>query len=105
MTQQYYMTSSPADFLCLSNETIVTKSIFRVNMYVILFLLNLQWLMTNTVSQNHNGRWSNESPSLEFAGTENDLNHILSTFVDSEDEINNFSTSNYVAMADIQSIF
>ena len=30
---------------------------------------------------------------------------ILSAFVDSEDEINNFSTSNYVAMADIQSIF
>ena len=47
----------------------------------------------------------NESPSMEFAGTENDLNHILSTFVDSEDEINNFSTSNYVAMADIQPIF
>ena len=41
MTQQYYMTSSSADFLCLSTETIVTKSIFRVNMYVILFLLNL----------------------------------------------------------------
>ena len=56
MTQQYSMTSSSADFLCLSTETIVTKSIFRVNMYVILFLLNLQWLMTNTVSQNHNGR-------------------------------------------------
>ena len=47
----------------------------------------------------------NESPSMEFAGTENDLNHILSTFVDSEDEINNFSTSNYVAMAGIQLIF
>ena len=56
VTQQYYLTSSSADFLCLSTETIVTKSIFRVNMYVILFLLNLQWLMTNTVSQNHNGR-------------------------------------------------
>ena len=35
----------------------------------------------------------------------NNLNHILSTFVDSEDNINNLSTSNYVAMADIQSIF
>ena len=46
-----------------------------------------------------------ESPSMEFADTENDLHHILSTFVDSENEINNFSTSNYVAMADIQSIF
>ena len=30
----------------------------------------------------------NKSPSMEFAGTENDLNHIWSTFVDSEDEIN-----------------
>ena len=47
----------------------------------------------------------NESPSVKFAGTENDLNHILSTFVDSEDDINNLSTSNYIAMADIQSIF
>ena len=47
----------------------------------------------------------NESPSMEFAGSENDRNHILSAFVDSEDEINNFSTSNYVAMADIQSIW
>ena len=43
--------------------------------------------------------------SMGFAGTEKDLNHILATFVDSEDEINNVSTSNYVSMADIQSIF
>ena len=35
----------------------------------------------------------------------NTLNHILSNFVDSEDEISNFSTSNYVSMADIQSSF
>ena len=46
----------------------------------------------------------NESASMELAGTENDRNHILS-FVDSQDEINNFSTSNFVAMADIQSLF
>ena len=38
----------------------------------------------------------NESLSMRFSGTENDLNHILSTFEDSEDEIENFSTSNYV---------
>ena len=38
-------------------------------------------------------------------GTENDLAHILSTFVNSEDEINNFSAFNYVSMADIQSNF
>ena len=47
----------------------------------------------------------NESLSMRFSGTENDLNHILSTFEDSEDEIENFSTSNYVATTDIQSIF
>ena len=41
---------------------------------------------------------------LGYADTEKDLNHILSTFVDFEDETNNFSTSNYVSMADIQSI-
>ena len=29
----------------------------------------------------------NESLSMRFSGTENDLNHILSTFEDSEDEI------------------
>ena len=38
----------------------------------------------------------NESLFMRFSGTENDLNHILSTFEDSEDEIENFSTSNYV---------
>ena len=43
--------------------------------------------------------------SMGFTGTEKDLNHILSTFVDFEDEINNLSTSNYVYMADMQSIF
>ena len=46
-----------------------------------------------------------ESLSIRFSGTENDLNHILSTFEDSVNEIKNFSTSNYVAMTDIQSIF
>ena len=35
-----------------------------------------------------------ESLSMGFAGAEKYLNHILSTFVDSEDEINNFSTPN-----------
>ena len=31
-----------------------------------------------------------------FAGTENDLNHVLSTFVDSEHEITSFCHSRYV---------
>ena len=43
--------------------------------------------------------------SMEFTGTEKDLNHILSTFVDSEDELLNFCNSHYVAMSDVQSIF
>ena len=40
-----------------------------------------------------------------LAGTENDLNHVLSTFVDSEHEITNFCYSQYVDMSEIHSIF
>ena len=40
-----------------------------------------------------------------FASTENDLNHVLSTFVDSEHEISNFSHSRYVDLSEVQSIF
>ena len=40
-----------------------------------------------------------------FAGTENDLNHVLSTFVDSEHEISNFCNSRYVDLSEVQSIF
>ena len=43
--------------------------------------------------------------SDNMAGTENDLNHVLSTFVDSEHEISNFCHSRYVDMSEIQSIF
>ena len=40
-----------------------------------------------------------------LAGSENDLNHVLSTFVDSEHEIKKFSHSQYVDISEIQSIF
>ena len=40
-----------------------------------------------------------------MAGTENDLNNVLSTFVDSEHEIPNFCHSRYIDMSEIQSIF
>ena len=40
-----------------------------------------------------------------FAGTENDLNHVLSIFVDSEHEISNFCHSRYVDLSEVQSIF
>ena len=40
-----------------------------------------------------------------LAGSENDLNHVLSTFVDSEHEITNFCHSHYVDISEIQSIF
>ena len=33
---------------------------------------------------------ANEDPFKNMIGTENDLNHIMSNFVDSEDEIMNF---------------
>ena len=40
-----------------------------------------------------------------MAGTENYLNHVLSTSVDSEHEIPNFCHSRYIDMSEIQSIF
>ena len=40
-----------------------------------------------------------------LAGLENDLNHVLSAFVDSEHEITNFCHSHYVDMSEIQSLF
>ena len=43
--------------------------------------------------------------SDNMAGTENDLNHVLSTFVDSEHGIPNFCHLRYIDMAEIQSIF
>ena len=42
---------------------------------------------------------------MRIVGTENELNYILSIYGDSEDEIENLSTSNYLAMAEIPSIF
>ena len=38
-------------------------------------------------------------------GTENDLNHVLSNFVDSEHEIPNFCHSRYVDTSEVQSLF
>ena len=37
-------------------------------------------------------------------GAENDLNHILSTFVESEHEIEHFCDSRYIELSDITSI-
>ena len=39
---------------------------------------------------------ANEDPFKNMIGTENDLNHIMSNFVDSEDEIMNFCESRYI---------
>ena len=36
-----------------------------------------------------------------LAGTESDLNHILSTFVESEHEIENFRDYRYIELSDI----
>ena len=40
-----------------------------------------------------------------MTGTENDLNHVLSTFVDSKHEIPNFCHSRYVDTSEVQSLF
>ena len=41
----------------------------------------------------------------KLAGTENDLGHVLSTYVDSEHEITNFCRSQYVDISEIHAIF
>ena len=51
------------------------------------------------------GPIANEDPFKNMIGTENDLNHIMSNFVDSEDEIMNFCESRYIDMCDIESAF
>ena len=43
--------------------------------------------------------------SEKMAATENDLNHVLSTFVDSEHEIKFLCNSRYVDMSELQSLF
>ena len=40
-----------------------------------------------------------------MTGTENDLNYVLSTFVDSEHEIPNFCHSRYIDTSEVQSLF
>ena len=42
---------------------------------------------------------------FNFAGNENDVNHVLSMFVDSEHEVVNFHNSRYIGMSDIKSVF
>ena len=50
--------------------------------------------------------WTKYGPFYtNLAGSENYLNHMLSTFVDSEHEITNFCHSQYVDISEIQSIF
>ena len=46
---------------------------------------------------------ANEDPFKNMIGTENDLNHIMSNFVDSANEIMNFWESQYIDMCDIES--
>ena len=43
--------------------------------------------------------------SNNMAGTENYLNHVLSTLIDYEHEIPNFCNSRYVDMSELQSLF
>ena len=51
-------------------------------------------------------RWRKKRANYDnFAGTETDLNYVLSTFVDSEHEISNFCHSRYVDLSEVQSIF
>ena len=54
----------------------------------------------------HDRRWTGSRAIFgNMAGPENDLNHVLSTFVDSEHEIPNFCNSRYVDISELHSLF
>ena len=48
---------------------------------------------------------ANEDPFKNMIVTENDLSHIMSNFVDSEDKVMNFCEPRYIDMCDIESTF
>ena len=62
--------------------------------------LHFSWFCTMIDGEQEEGQFFDN-----MAGTENDLNHVLSTFVDSEHEIPNFCNSRYVDMSELQSLF
>ena len=62
--------------------------------------LHFSWFCTMIDVEQEEGQFF-----YNMAGTENDLNHVLSTFVDSEHEIPNFCNSRYVDMSELQSLF
>ena len=58
---------------------------------------------THTHTHTHAGNDNTRRPKL--ASGKNDLNHALSTFVDSEHDTPSFCDSRYIDMSEIQSIF
>ena len=62
--------------------------------------LHFSWFCTMIDVEQEEGEFIDN-----MAGTENDLNHVLSPFVDSEHEIPNFCNSRYVDMSELQSLF
>ena len=77
-------------YLCL------TRGVFLIGIVI----LHFSWFCTMIDVEQEAGQFFNN-----MAGTENDLHHVLSTFVDSEHEIQNLCHSRYVEMSELQSLF
>ena len=90
--------------------------LFRISLFVVthdnvysklhIYLVKLDSSLCLLGNLCYDRRWRKKRANYDnFAGTENDLNHVLSTFVDSEHEISNFCHSRYVDLSEVQSIF
>ena len=82
--------TSDSLYLCL------TRGVFWIGIVT----LHFSWFCTMIDVEQEEGQFF-----YNMAGTENDLNHVLSTFVDSEHEIPNFCNSRYLDMSELQSLF
>ena len=86
----FFIFGSDSLYLCL------TRGVFWIG----IVNLHFSWFCTMIDVEQEAGQFFDD-----MAGTENDLNHVLSTFVDSEHEIPNFCNSRYVDMSELQSLF
>ena len=84
---------------------VVTHDNVYSKLYIYLVKLGSSYCLLGNLCYDRRWRKNREKNYDNFAGTENDLNLVLSTFVDSEHEISNFCHSRYVDLSEVQSIF
>ena len=87
-------------FICLHVFHMLYLCLTRGVFWIEIVTRHFSWFCTMIDVEQEAGHFFDN-----MAATENDLNHVLSTFVDSEHEIPNFCNSRYVDMSELQSLF